>query len=60
MSYVFIKDHATGTCIKTFVDVRSNVPRGFEGFSTDDAKDPDIPMMYSQGLDMSLDQVIKT
>ncbi|KAA0026215.1 retrotransposon protein [Cucumis melo var. makuwa] len=57
LSYVFIKDHAIGTCIKTFADVRSNVPRGFEGFSTNDAKDPDIPMMYSQGLDMSLDQL---
>lgn len=51
----FGKDHATKACTETFADVGSNVPGGFEGFPIDDAKDPEIPMMYSQRLDILLD-----
>ena len=47
MFYVFRKDCATGAHTQTFIDVRSNVPEGYEGFPADDGNDLEIPMMYS-------------
>ncbi|KAA0046051.1 putative nuclease HARBI1 [Cucumis melo var. makuwa] len=49
-------DRATGARAETFANVGSNLPRGFEEFPANDANDLEIPMMYSQGLNMSPDK----
>lgn len=45
---------------ETFADVRSNVPKGYKGFPVDDGNDMEIPMMYSQKLDMSPKDIMST
>uniref|UniRef100_A0A9I9DDJ0 Retrotransposon protein n=1 Tax=Cucumis melo TaxID=3656 RepID=A0A9I9DDJ0_CUCME len=47
-------------CAETFTDVGSNLPEGYEGFSADDGNDMEIPMMYSQGIDMLSDDIMGT
>ena len=49
LCYMFKKYCGTRAHTKTLSDVGSNVPRGYEGFSTDDRSDMEIPMIYSQG-----------
>ncbi|TYK11927.1 putative nuclease HARBI1 [Cucumis melo var. makuwa] len=51
---------ATGARAETFANVGSNLPRGFEEFPANDANDLEIPMMYSQGLNMSPDKLMWT
>uniref|UniRef100_A0A9I9DLI9 DUF8040 domain-containing protein n=1 Tax=Cucumis melo TaxID=3656 RepID=A0A9I9DLI9_CUCME len=56
--YVFGKDRATRARSETFADVGSNVPNMFNGdVPLDDSHDQDIPMMYSQGVHMSPDEM---
>ncbi|KAA0063952.1 putative nuclease HARBI1 [Cucumis melo var. makuwa] len=50
LSYIFGRDHATVKRAKTFVDVGSNVPRGYERFAAEDGNDMGIPTMVTQGL----------
>uniref|UniRef100_A0A9I9EAH3 Retrotransposon protein n=2 Tax=Cucumis melo TaxID=3656 RepID=A0A9I9EAH3_CUCME len=58
MSYVFGKDRATGARSEIFADVGSNVPNVFnDSVSLGDSHDEDIPMMYSQGVHMSPDEM---
>ena len=57
LAYVFEKDKATGRFAETFVDVESNEPVGYEGFDMPDGNDMEFPSMYSQGIDMSQDDV---
>ncbi|TYK11084.1 retrotransposon protein [Cucumis melo var. makuwa] len=58
--YVFGRDHGTGGHVETFVNVGSNVIGGYEGFIGNDGNDIEIPSMYSQGLDMSSDDIMGT
>ncbi|KAA0052090.1 retrotransposon protein [Cucumis melo var. makuwa] len=58
LSYVFGKDRATGGRAKSFVDVGSNDPAGYDAFVADAAPDMDFPPMYSQGLNMSPDDLM--
>ncbi|KAA0061395.1 retrotransposon protein [Cucumis melo var. makuwa] len=61
LCYVFGRDCATGGRIETFVDVESNVSGWYEGLaSTDDGNNIEIPTMYSQGLDMSPNDIMGT
>ncbi|TYK19873.1 retrotransposon protein [Cucumis melo var. makuwa] len=54
LSYVFGKDRGTGGRVETFTGIRSNNLAGYEAFSADT-----MPM-YSQGLNMSPDELIGT
>ncbi|KAA0055933.1 retrotransposon protein [Cucumis melo var. makuwa] len=56
LTYVFSRDRATGWFAKTFVDVKSNKPSGYEGYDMVDQNE-EFPSMYSQGIDMSQDDV---
>uniref|UniRef100_A0A9I9EKR9 Retrotransposon protein n=1 Tax=Cucumis melo TaxID=3656 RepID=A0A9I9EKR9_CUCME len=47
---------ATGQFAETFTDVGSNEPGGYEGFDMADGNE-EFPSVYSQGIDMSLDDV---
>lgn len=49
-----------GGRIETFTDVGSNVPGGYEEFVADNGNDMKIPSMFSQGLDMSPDDIMDT
>ncbi|KAA0056167.1 retrotransposon protein [Cucumis melo var. makuwa] len=60
LCYVFGRDHGTGGHVETFVNVGSNVIGGYEGFIGNDGNDIEIPSMYSQGLDMSSDDIMGT
>ncbi|KAA0055062.1 retrotransposon protein [Cucumis melo var. makuwa] len=60
LSYVFGKDRATGGRAETFADVGSNDPAGYEAFVADVASDMDFQSMYSQGLNMSPDELMGT
>uniref|UniRef100_A0A9I9CUR8 Retrotransposon protein n=1 Tax=Cucumis melo TaxID=3656 RepID=A0A9I9CUR8_CUCME len=57
LSYVFERDRATSRFTKTFVDVGSNKPIGHEGFDMSDGNGLEFPSTYSQGIDMSQDDV---
>ncbi|KAA0063754.1 retrotransposon protein [Cucumis melo var. makuwa] len=58
LSYVFDKDRAMGARSETFADVGSNVSNMFnDDIPLDDSHDQDIPMMYSQGVHMSPDEM---
>uniref|UniRef100_A0A9I9CYL2 Retrotransposon protein n=1 Tax=Cucumis melo TaxID=3656 RepID=A0A9I9CYL2_CUCME len=56
-AYVFERDRTTGHFTKTFVDVGSNDPSGYEGFQMPDGNDMEFLSMYNQGFDMSQDDV---
>ncbi|KAA0066918.1 retrotransposon protein [Cucumis melo var. makuwa] len=60
LSYVFGKDRATRDRAKTFAEVGSNDPAGYEAFAADTALDTDFKPMYSQGLNMSPDELMGT
>ncbi|TYK28139.1 retrotransposon protein [Cucumis melo var. makuwa] len=49
LTYVFSRDRATGWFAKTFVDVKSNKPSGYEGYDMVDQNE-EFPSMYSRGL----------
>ncbi|TYK26031.1 putative nuclease HARBI1 [Cucumis melo var. makuwa] len=58
LSYVFGKDRVTRERSDTFVNVGSNVPNVFnDDVALGDSPDQDIPMMYSQGVHMSPDEM---
>ncbi|TYK00096.1 putative nuclease HARBI1 [Cucumis melo var. makuwa] len=57
LAYVFERDRATGRFIETFVDIGSNEHAEYEGFDMSDGNDMKFPSMYSQGIDMSQDDV---
>ncbi|KAA0041444.1 retrotransposon protein [Cucumis melo var. makuwa] len=46
--------------IKSFADVGSNDPAGYDAFLADAAPDMDFPPMYNQGLNMSSDDLMGT
>ncbi|KAA0060332.1 retrotransposon protein [Cucumis melo var. makuwa] len=56
LTYVFDRDRAMGPFAKTFADVGSNEPGGYEGFDMTDGNE-EFPPVYSQGIDMSQDDV---
>ncbi|KAL0549185.1 hypothetical protein IC582_013666 [Cucumis melo] len=58
LSYVFDKDRATRGRAKTFTDVGSNDPIGYEALATDAALNIDFQPMYSQGFNMSPDELM--
>uniref|UniRef100_A0A9I9E5I6 Retrotransposon protein n=1 Tax=Cucumis melo TaxID=3656 RepID=A0A9I9E5I6_CUCME len=60
LSYVFGKDLVTEARVKTFADVGSNDPTGYEVFVTDTASDMEFQPIYSQGLNMSPDELMGT
>ncbi|KAA0063726.1 retrotransposon protein [Cucumis melo var. makuwa] len=60
LSYVFGKDRATGDRVESFANVRSNDPAEYDAFATDAVPDTDFPPMYSQGLNMSPDDLMGT
>ncbi|KAA0057175.1 retrotransposon protein [Cucumis melo var. makuwa] len=47
LSYVFGKDRATGGRAKSFANVGSNDPAGYDAFAADAAPDTDLSPMYS-------------
>ncbi|KAA0049911.1 retrotransposon protein [Cucumis melo var. makuwa] len=57
LTYVFGRDRATGRFVETFADVRSNEPGG--GYDRFDMRDEneEFPPVYSQGIDLSQDDV---
>ncbi|KAA0050217.1 retrotransposon protein [Cucumis melo var. makuwa] len=57
LAYVFERDRATGHFVETFVDVESNEPIGYEGFDIPNGNDMKFLSMYSQGTDMSSNDV---
>uniref|UniRef100_A0A9I9DX92 Retrotransposon protein n=1 Tax=Cucumis melo TaxID=3656 RepID=A0A9I9DX92_CUCME len=57
LAYVFERDRATGRFIETFADIGSNEHAEYEGFDMSDGNDMKFPSMYSQGIDMSQDDV---
>uniref|UniRef100_A0A9I9CI49 Uncharacterized protein n=1 Tax=Cucumis melo TaxID=3656 RepID=A0A9I9CI49_CUCME len=57
LAYVFGRDRAIDRGTETFIDVRSNGLGGYERFQMLDGNDMEIPTMYSQGFDMSQDDV---
>ena len=59
LAYVFEKDHATGANAETFIDVRSNVPPGFEEFPHVDLNDMEIPSISSHRFNMSQDDIAR-
>ncbi|KAA0051872.1 retrotransposon protein [Cucumis melo var. makuwa] len=60
LSYVFGRDYATGGRSETFADVGSNDPFGYEEFTTGDGNDMEIRTMFKQGLNMSLDEFMRS
>ncbi|KAA0054470.1 retrotransposon protein [Cucumis melo var. makuwa] len=56
LEYVFRCNRATDRFTKTFVDVGSNKCTEYEGFDMSDGKE-EFPSMYSQGIDMSQEDV---
>ncbi|KAL0537290.1 hypothetical protein IC582_026267 [Cucumis melo] len=60
LSYVFGKDRATGGRVESFADIGSNHPVGYDAFPADAAPDTDFPPMYSPGLNISPDDLMKT
>ncbi|TYK14256.1 retrotransposon protein [Cucumis melo var. makuwa] len=46
--------------VESFADVRSNDPAGYDAFVVDAMPDTDFPLMYSQGLNMSSDDLMET
>lgn len=46
--------------METFVNVGSNIPGGYEGFAADNANDMELPIMFSQGLNMSPDEFMSS
>ncbi|KAA0060100.1 retrotransposon protein [Cucumis melo var. makuwa] len=60
LSYVFGKDYAKGARVETFVDVGSNYLVGYEAFTVDTEPNMDFQPMYSQGLNMSSDELMET
>ncbi|KAL4028537.1 hypothetical protein IC575_011734 [Cucumis melo] len=58
--YVFGKDRATGGRAESFVNIGSNDPAGYDAFAADTAPDTDFLPMYSQGLNMSPDDLMGT
>uniref|UniRef100_A0A9I9CFF7 Retrotransposon protein n=1 Tax=Cucumis melo TaxID=3656 RepID=A0A9I9CFF7_CUCME len=57
LAYVFKKDRATGRGVETFTDIGSNDPSRYEGFQPPDGNDMEIPTIYSQGFNMSQEDV---
>uniref|UniRef100_A0A9I9E8G2 Retrotransposon protein n=1 Tax=Cucumis melo TaxID=3656 RepID=A0A9I9E8G2_CUCME len=60
LSYVFGKDRATEGQAESFANVGSNDLTGYDAFVADAATDTDFPTMYSQGLNMSPDNLMGT
>ncbi|KAL0539423.1 hypothetical protein IC582_023635 [Cucumis melo] len=60
LSYVFGKERATGGRAKSFADIGSNDPPGYDAFAADAVPDTDFPPMYSPGLNMSPDDLMET
>ncbi|KAA0050216.1 hypothetical protein IC582_021749 [Cucumis melo] len=60
LSYVFGKDRATGGRTECFADIGLNNPAEYDAFAADAATDTDFPPMYSQGLNMSPDDLMGT
>ncbi|TYK05687.1 retrotransposon protein [Cucumis melo var. makuwa] len=60
LSYMFGKDRAMGGRPKSFTDVGSNDLVRYEAFTADAASDTNFQPMYSQGLSMSLDELMGT
>ncbi|KAA0036695.1 retrotransposon protein [Cucumis melo var. makuwa] len=57
LTYVFGRDRATGRFTETFADVGSNEPGGrYDRFDMGDGNE-DFPPVYSQGIDLSQDDV---
>ncbi|KAL4032664.1 hypothetical protein IC575_005745 [Cucumis melo] len=57
LTYVFGRDRATGRFAETFADVGSNEPGGgYDIFNMGDGNE-DFPPVYSQGVDISQDDV---
>ncbi|KAL4023499.1 hypothetical protein IC575_017257 [Cucumis melo] len=57
LTYVFGRDRATGRFAETFADVGSNEPGGgYDRFDMGDGNE-DFPSVYSQGVDISQDDV---
>ncbi|KAL4030160.1 hypothetical protein IC575_008396 [Cucumis melo] len=59
LSYVFDKDRATDGQAESFADVGSNDPAGYEPFAANATPDMDFQPMYSQGLNMSPDELME-
>ena len=57
---MFGKDRAMGGRPKSFTDVGSNDLVRYEAFTADAASDTNFQPMYSQGLSMSLDELMGT
>uniref|UniRef100_A0A9I9E857 DDE Tnp4 domain-containing protein n=1 Tax=Cucumis melo TaxID=3656 RepID=A0A9I9E857_CUCME len=60
LSYVFGKDRAMRGWAESFMDVTSNDLIGYEAFAIDAAPDTNFQLMYSQGLNMSPDELMGT
>ncbi|KAL0546040.1 hypothetical protein IC582_015945 [Cucumis melo] len=60
LSYVFGKDRAMGAQVETFADIGLNDPARYEAFAANAALDMDFQPMYSQGLNMSPDELMGT
>uniref|UniRef100_A0A9I9EG97 Retrotransposon protein n=1 Tax=Cucumis melo TaxID=3656 RepID=A0A9I9EG97_CUCME len=60
LSYVFGKDRATEGRAESFANNGSNDLAGYDAFIADAAPDMDFPPMYSQGLNMSFDDLMGT
>ncbi|KAA0066979.1 retrotransposon protein [Cucumis melo var. makuwa] len=56
LTYVFDRDRTTGQFVETFADVGFNEPGGYEGFDMAGGNE-EFPFVYSQGIDMSQDDV---
>ncbi|KAA0060443.1 retrotransposon protein [Cucumis melo var. makuwa] len=54
--YVFDCDRATGRFTEIFADVGSNEPDGYDEFDITDGNE-EFPLVYSQGIDLSQDDV---
>ncbi|KAA0031964.1 retrotransposon protein [Cucumis melo var. makuwa] len=52
LTYVFGRDRATVRFAEIFADVRSNEPRGYDGFDMGDGNE-EFPPVYSQRIDLS-------
>ncbi|KAL4022737.1 hypothetical protein IC575_016482 [Cucumis melo] len=60
LSYVFGKDRAMGAQVETFANIGLNDPARYEAFAANAASDMDFQPMYSQGLNMSPDELMGT
>ena len=58
--YVFGKDRVIGGRTETFGDVESNDSAGYMRFRIDTVRDMEFQLIYSKGLDTSLDEVMGT